>query len=328
MYYTIYKTANLINNKIYIGLHQTTNPYDSYLGSGKLLKKAVKKYGRENFKKEVLHIFTTRQDMINMEIQLVDKDFINRVDTYNLNEGGLGISKLSKKEFNESISKMKNTLQNKNLIEVSKKRIDTMIEKYGKNIFKEIGKKSSIKQKENYKNGYINPNTNINDINIYNSENIIQYTCKRQDLKELCNKYNLPERVLIKSLCNNGTPLYTLQSPRKENFKKYKNWYALYSNKNRIDVDKYLKEERQRKVKLKKDKAKTSVFNNPNKRGKKSPYHYEIHNEKGDLIHSFSFNLKEKLKELNLPINTFLYAFRNNLKIKKDPYKNWTIVKK
>lgn len=70
------------------------------------------------------------------------------------------------------------------------------------------------------------------------------------------------------------------------------------------------------------------MFNNPNKRGKKSPYHYEIYNEKGDLMHSFSFNLKEKLKELNLPINTFLYAFRNNLKIKKEPYKNWIIVKK
>lgn len=36
-YYTIYKTTNLINGKIYIGKHQTKDPYDSYLGSGKRL---------------------------------------------------------------------------------------------------------------------------------------------------------------------------------------------------------------------------------------------------------------------------------------------------
>lgn len=39
MYYTIYKTTNLINGKYYIGKHQTENIYDNYYGSGVALEK-------------------------------------------------------------------------------------------------------------------------------------------------------------------------------------------------------------------------------------------------------------------------------------------------
>ena len=33
-YFTIYKTTNLENGKIYIGYHETLDIFDSYLGSG------------------------------------------------------------------------------------------------------------------------------------------------------------------------------------------------------------------------------------------------------------------------------------------------------
>jgi group I intron endonuclease len=48
----IYKTTNLINGKIYIGQHMKNN--SEYLGSGKALKCAIKKYGKENFVRETL----------------------------------------------------------------------------------------------------------------------------------------------------------------------------------------------------------------------------------------------------------------------------------
>jgi group I intron endonuclease len=48
----IYKTTNLINNKIYIGQHSRNDP--DYLGSGKILNKSIKKYGKENFTREIL----------------------------------------------------------------------------------------------------------------------------------------------------------------------------------------------------------------------------------------------------------------------------------
>ena len=50
--YVIYKTTNLINGKFYVGKDENNNP--KYLGSGKLLHKAICKYGKENFKKEIL----------------------------------------------------------------------------------------------------------------------------------------------------------------------------------------------------------------------------------------------------------------------------------
>jgi group I intron endonuclease len=49
----IYKTINLINGKIYIGQHYTSVD-DGYLGSGKYLLNAINKYGKENFKREIL----------------------------------------------------------------------------------------------------------------------------------------------------------------------------------------------------------------------------------------------------------------------------------
>ena len=56
MYGYIYKTTCLINNKIYVGQHKWSGPKidPKYLGSGKILKEAIKVYGKENFKCEVL----------------------------------------------------------------------------------------------------------------------------------------------------------------------------------------------------------------------------------------------------------------------------------
>jgi group I intron endonuclease len=48
----VYLTTNLVNGKKYIGSHKDNNP--AYLGSGVLLKQAIKKYGKENFKRELL----------------------------------------------------------------------------------------------------------------------------------------------------------------------------------------------------------------------------------------------------------------------------------
>lgn len=90
MNYTVYKITNKINEKIYIGCHKTKNINDDYMGSGKLIKKAIEKYGLENFDKLVLYNFDNNLDMLKKEAELVNREFIKRKDVYNLVEGGGG----------------------------------------------------------------------------------------------------------------------------------------------------------------------------------------------------------------------------------------------
>lgn len=61
-YYYVYITTNLKNNHQYIGDHSTNNLNDGYLGSGTLLFEAFKKYGKENFKNEILEFFDTKEE--------------------------------------------------------------------------------------------------------------------------------------------------------------------------------------------------------------------------------------------------------------------------
>jgi len=87
--FTVYKTTCLVNGKIYIGVHKTRNPHDTYLGSGKLISAAVKKYGRDHFTKEILFIYETRAEAYAKEKELVTAAFAKRADTYNVMAGGV-----------------------------------------------------------------------------------------------------------------------------------------------------------------------------------------------------------------------------------------------
>ena len=106
MVYTIYQITNIINNKKYIGKHATNNLNDRYLGSGNLILKAIKKYGREKFKKEILFIFDNEKEMIDKEIELVNEDMINSDSYYNITFGGNGfLSKEKHPYFKKHLSK-------------------------------------------------------------------------------------------------------------------------------------------------------------------------------------------------------------------------------
>jgi hypothetical protein len=68
----------------YIGVHSTSNINDGYLGSGDRITRAIRKYGKENFTREILHIFNSREEALLKEKQLV----VVNENTYNICKGG------------------------------------------------------------------------------------------------------------------------------------------------------------------------------------------------------------------------------------------------
>ncbi|AZU98596.1 putative GIY-YIG family Seg-like homing endonuclease [Acinetobacter phage AbTZA1] len=90
MHFYTYKITNLLNGKFYIGVHKTENLNDGYMGSGKVLKRSIAKNGIENFKKDILMFHESEDEMFEMEALIVDQEFVDRKDTYNLKLGGHG----------------------------------------------------------------------------------------------------------------------------------------------------------------------------------------------------------------------------------------------
>lgn len=90
MQYIIYQITNQLNGKIYIGAHATKDINDDYMGSGHVLSRAKKKYGIENFTKEILYIFADEKSMYAKEKEIVTEEFCNRKDNYNVRTGGIG----------------------------------------------------------------------------------------------------------------------------------------------------------------------------------------------------------------------------------------------
>lgn len=83
----IYKTTNLINDKIYIGQDSRDNP--KYLGSGVILLRAIKKYGKDSFKKVTLEKCSSYDELNDKERYWINKLMATNKDIgYNIDEGG------------------------------------------------------------------------------------------------------------------------------------------------------------------------------------------------------------------------------------------------
>lgn len=90
LFYVIYETTNNVNGNTYRGCHKTEDLSDGYLGSGKLLKRAIEKYGKSSFSTEILKFCDNEFEMYQLEKVYVDEYFCGRSDTYNIRCGGLG----------------------------------------------------------------------------------------------------------------------------------------------------------------------------------------------------------------------------------------------
>lgn len=98
MFGFIYITTNLINYKQYIGQRKRQNELEDeqYLGSGKLIKSAIEKYGKENFTREILDYAESQEELDYLEWYYIE---LNQATIspffYNIAEGGRGGNKFA-----------------------------------------------------------------------------------------------------------------------------------------------------------------------------------------------------------------------------------------
>lgn len=84
----VYKIHCKITDMDYIGLHRTKEFDRAYWGSGNYIQNAVKKYGRENFEREVLCWAIDNEDLNSLEYQMIIECNTMYPNGYNLVEGG------------------------------------------------------------------------------------------------------------------------------------------------------------------------------------------------------------------------------------------------
>lgn len=218
-FYFVYKTENILNSDYYIGIHKTKNINDSYLGSGIIINKSIKKYGKENFIRKILYFGIDYNDIYDKERELVTEETLKDIKCLNLTIGGLKGSffrinervkidpeykkfikekiRLSKTQKvldkqAESLKKYFSNIENrKHLSEVHKNRylnIDNRKEISNKTKIKmqtsEMREKMSklFKDKMKLKNGDIVKYFNKSDIEIYLQQGW-NFLSQRQELK-------------------------------------------------------------------------------------------------------------------------------------------------
>jgi len=133
MYY-VYVITNLINNKKYIGMSINKKSWyrEHYYGSGKLIKQAIVKYGKENFKKEIIKEFQNEIDTRDYERYLIQET--NAVDDYmyyNLCCGGYGgavkghiVTEETRQKISNNRKGIKHTKETKKIISLKTKGIN------------------------------------------------------------------------------------------------------------------------------------------------------------------------------------------------------------
>lgn len=211
----VYETCNLITNHKYIGYcSKTPNNSKSYLGSGKVLNSAIKKYGKENFRKTILKEFETENEARSYEEYLIElNDAINNSMYYNLTKGGYGgfsEAALISKSSDKTKNKIRNTLK-------GRKRPKEIGEKAG---LKLKGRKQTPEIIEKRRKGQLNYYKNANKTELeerYKKISIaLSGKSKSEESKDKLGKLNAKfndETILeIKKMINDNVPYKQITS--------------------------------------------------------------------------------------------------------------------
>ena len=121
VYHYFYKITNKINGHFYFGIHSTKNLNDGYMGSGKRLHSAYKKYGMDLFEKEIIKFFDTREDASDYEAKIVDESLLENSDCYNIRLGGDNVTTIGTVTAKDCDG---------NIVQITQKEFDSNQDKY------------------------------------------------------------------------------------------------------------------------------------------------------------------------------------------------------
>lgn len=200
MYGFIYLTTNKINGKKYIGMCKNTHR-ENYIGSGKLLKQAVKKYGKENFDRVILQECETLDELSESEIYWIN--FYNAVrdnNFYNLTSGGFGGNSDCVKEYWSHLNKEERKVCRNWARRSMAGSNNTM---YGKKHTEEtkklIGSKS-VNRNWNKPNHFGSKNPNAKKVLVEIDSGKKYYDC----LKDFYNEYKKAPYSTLKNIARDG----------------------------------------------------------------------------------------------------------------------------
>lgn len=148
MYGYIYKTTNLINNKIYIGQHKSNKFDKNYFGSGKVIKQALKHYGRKNFEVILIEECQNQSEMNAKEIYWIKiiREKYDHTQIYNIADGGYGWVRKEKRKLTEEEKKI---ISERTKIAMQNPEIKRKISESGKGRTPyNVGKKMPQEQKD------------------------------------------------------------------------------------------------------------------------------------------------------------------------------------
>lgn len=127
----VYETTNLINNKKYIGKCKFSriNGWKNYLGSGLYLKRAINKYGEDNFKREILFLALDEEELNEIEEFVIkDSNAVESDNYYNIKYSSIGGDIFTNNPRKEEIRKMRvEQMSGKGNHQYGKKKTDKMI---------------------------------------------------------------------------------------------------------------------------------------------------------------------------------------------------------
>jgi len=194
----VYITTNLINGKKYIGKDEKNNP--KYLGSGNLFRMAIKKYGKENFQKEILAVARDKQDLCELESYYIDYYCAQTSDLfYNIAPGGNGGKLCKEYKYRE-----------KSVYEINPVNF-SIIKEY------KSSKQAAVENDLNYK--ILNSVCNNKKTNIKGRMFIFKKAYNKEKLKAA----SLPSRQKYITLSyKTGIFYYTLEDLWKSEFQKFK----------------------------------------------------------------------------------------------------------